>query len=64
MCLEMGLLQPGQYQHAAELLTHMGNLLGAWIKNSRSVLRKRQAYARHLRRDRWIRARRLVEQQS
>ncbi len=64
MCLEMGLIQPGQYQHAAELLTHMGNLLGAWIKNSRSVLRKRQAYTRHLRRDRWIRARRLMEQQS
>jgi hypothetical protein len=64
MCLEMGLIQPGQYQHAAGLLTEMGNLLGGWIKKSRSVLRKPQAFARHLRRDRWIRARRLVEQQS
>jgi four helix bundle protein len=63
MCLEMGLIQPGQYQHAAELLTEMGKLLGGWIQKSRSVLRKRQAFARHLRRDRWIRARRLLEQQ-
>ncbi|MCX6081866.1 MAG: diversity-generating retroelement protein Avd [Chloroflexi bacterium] len=64
LCLEMDLLEPGQYQHAAGLLTEMGNLLGGWIKKSRSVLRKRQAWVRHLRRDRWIRARRLVEQHS
>lgn len=64
ICLDMGLVESGQYQHAAGLLTEMGKLLGGWIQKSRSVLRKRQAFTRHLRRDRWIRARRLVEQQS
>ncbi len=32
MCLEMGLVQPGQYEHAARLLTEIGKLLGGWMR--------------------------------
>jgi len=32
MSLEMGLIQPGQYEHAARLLTEIGRLLGGWMK--------------------------------
>ncbi len=32
MSLEMGLLQPGQYEHAARLMTEIGKLLGGWMK--------------------------------
>jgi len=32
MCLEMGLIRSGQYEHAARLLTEIGKLLGGWIK--------------------------------
>jgi hypothetical protein len=32
MSLEMGLLQPGQYEHAARMLTEIGKLLGGWKK--------------------------------
>ena len=32
MSLEMGLLQSGQYEHAASLLTEIGKLLGGWKK--------------------------------
>ena len=30
MSLEMGLVQPSQYEHAARLLTEIGKLLGGW----------------------------------
>jgi hypothetical protein len=32
MSLEMGLLQPGQYEHAARLMTEIGKLLGGWMR--------------------------------
>jgi four helix bundle protein len=32
MSLEMGLIQPGQYEHAARLMTEVGKLLGGWMK--------------------------------
>lgn len=32
MSLDMGLMQSGQYEHAARLLTEIGNLLGGWLK--------------------------------
>jgi four helix bundle protein len=32
MSLEMGLIQPGQYEHAARLMTEIGKLLGGWKK--------------------------------
>lgn len=32
MSLEMGLLQSGQYEHAARLMTEIGKLLGGWMK--------------------------------
>lgn len=32
MCLEMGLIQSGQYEHAARQMTEVGKLLGGWIK--------------------------------
>jgi len=32
MSLEMGLLQSGQYEHAARLMTEIGRLLGGWMK--------------------------------
>jgi hypothetical protein len=33
MSLEMGLVQPGQYEHAARLMTEIGKLLGGWMKS-------------------------------
>jgi len=32
MSLEMGLIQGGQYEHSARLLTEIGKLLGGWMK--------------------------------
>jgi four helix bundle protein len=32
LSLEMGLVQPSQYEHAARLLTEIGKLLGGWMK--------------------------------
>ena len=32
MSLEMGLLQPGQFEHAARLMTEVGKLLGGWMR--------------------------------
>jgi len=32
MSLEMGLIQSGQYEHAARLMTEIGKLLGGWMK--------------------------------
>jgi four helix bundle protein len=32
LALEMGLLNSGQYEHAARLLTEIGKLLGGWLK--------------------------------
>ncbi len=32
MSLEMGLLQPGQYEHAARQMTEIGKLLGGWMR--------------------------------
>ncbi len=32
LSLEMGLIQPGQYEHAARLMTEIGKLLGGWMK--------------------------------
>lgn len=32
MSLEMNLIQSGQYEHAARLMTEIGKLLGGWMK--------------------------------
>jgi hypothetical protein len=32
LCLDMGLVSPGQYAHGAQYLVEMGNLLGGWKK--------------------------------
>lgn len=32
MSLDLGLVQPSQYEHAARLLTEIGRLLGGWMK--------------------------------
>ena len=32
LSLEMGLMQPGQYEHAARLMNEIGKLLGGWMK--------------------------------
>jgi hypothetical protein len=32
MSLDLGLVQPGQYEHAARLLTEIGKLLGGWMR--------------------------------
>lgn len=32
MSLEMELIQSGQYEHAARMLTEIGRLLGGWMK--------------------------------
>jgi len=32
MSMEMGLLQSGQYEHAARMMTEIGKLLGGWMK--------------------------------
>lgn len=32
LCREWGWLTPGQYQHAAQMITEIGRLLGGWIK--------------------------------
>jgi four helix bundle protein len=32
LSLEMGLIQPAQYEHAARLMTEIGKLLGGWMK--------------------------------
>lgn len=32
LCLDLHLIQPGQYEHAARLLTEVGRLLGGWQK--------------------------------
>lgn len=34
MSLDLQLLQPGQYEHAARLLTEIGRLLGGWLKSA------------------------------
>jgi hypothetical protein len=36
MSLEMGFLQPGQYEHAARLMTEIGKLLGGWMKTAQA----------------------------
>ena len=33
LCLDLHLISPGQYEHAAGLLTEMGRLLGGWQKS-------------------------------
>lgn len=33
LCLDMGLIQPGQYEHAARMLVELGKLLGGWKKS-------------------------------
>jgi len=32
LCLDLRLINPGQYEHAARLLVEMGKLLGGWQK--------------------------------
>ncbi len=32
LCLDLKLIAPGQYEHAARLLVEMGKLLGGWQK--------------------------------
>jgi len=32
MCLDLTLIKPGQYEHAARMLVEMGKLLGGWQK--------------------------------
>jgi four helix bundle protein len=32
MSLDLGLIQPGQYEHAARTMTEIGRLLGGWMK--------------------------------
>ena len=32
MSLEMGLIQAGQYEHSARMMTEIGRLLGGWLK--------------------------------
>ena len=32
LCREWDWLAPGQYQHAAQMITEIGRLLGGWIK--------------------------------
>ncbi len=36
MSLEMGLIQSGQYEHAARLMTEIGKLLGGWLRTLQS----------------------------
>jgi len=33
LCLELDRVNPGQYEHAARLLTEIGRLLGGWKKS-------------------------------
>lgn len=33
LCLDLGLINPGQYAHAANSLTEIGKLLGGWKKS-------------------------------
>ncbi len=33
MCLDLALLKPGQYEHAAKMLVEIGRLLGGWQKS-------------------------------
>jgi four helix bundle protein len=33
LCVEMKLLTPAQYEHAAGILVEMGKLLGGWVKS-------------------------------
>jgi hypothetical protein len=33
LCRDMGLINPGQYEHAAGMLVEMGRLLGGWQKS-------------------------------
>ena len=33
LCVELKLLTPAQYEHAAEIMVEMGKLLGGWIKS-------------------------------
>jgi len=33
LCLDLRLISPGQYEHAAGLLVEMGRLLGGWQKS-------------------------------
>ncbi len=33
LCRDLGLISPGQYAHAARLLTEIGRLLGGWKKS-------------------------------
>jgi len=34
MSLDLGLIQIGQYEHAARMLVEMGNLLGGWLRKT------------------------------
>lgn len=34
LCLDLKLVSPGQYEHAARLMTEMGKLLGGWLKSA------------------------------
>lgn len=37
LCLDLKLVAPGQYEHAARLLVEMGKLLGGWQKKASAV---------------------------
>ena len=34
LCREWNWLNPGQYQHAAQMIAEIGRLLGGWIKSA------------------------------
>jgi hypothetical protein len=34
MSLDLGLIQPGQYEHAARMLVEMGKLIGGWLRKA------------------------------
>jgi hypothetical protein len=36
LCHDLNLIKPGQYRHAAGLLTEIGSLLGGWFKSLES----------------------------
>jgi len=33
LCHDLDLVNPGQYEHAAQMLTEIGRLLGGWMKS-------------------------------
>ncbi|MBM3131330.1 MAG: diversity-generating retroelement protein Avd [Chloroflexi bacterium] len=34
LCLDLALLSPGQYEHAARMLVEIGRLLGGWLRSA------------------------------